>query len=193
MWADAGYLALIERLTAVRPPVFVFGGYAEDALLAGRTTRQHDDIDVLVAKVDLAEHLQRFAEWGFASFEVYFEVVPGSPLVYHAAADGIDLELGVYDELVPGRPSFVLPAGEGLTRVTLPGDSLSHPLGHIDGVSIRTISPLALYQLRAAVMRTGVFGPPRPKDEVAQAELRTSLLAGLRVDELEPDFGPYPP
>ena len=112
MSADAGYLALIDRLTTVRPPVFVFGGYAEDALLAGRTTRPHGDVDVLVGRVDLAEHLERFAEWGFPSFEIYFEVVPGSPLVYHAASDGIELELGVYDELVPGRPSFVLPADE---------------------------------------------------------------------------------
>ena len=104
----------------------------------------------------------------------YFEVVPGSPLVYHAASDGIELELGIYDELVPGRPSFVLPADERLTRVTLPSDSFTHPLGRIDGVSIRTISPLALYQMRAAVMRTGVFGPPRPKDEAAQAQLRTA-------------------
>ena len=148
---------------------------------------------MLVGRVDLAEHLERFAEWGFPSFEIYFEVVPGSPLVYHAASDGIELELGVYDELVPGRPSFVLPADEGLTRVTLPSDSLTHPLGRIDGVSIRTISPLALYQMRAAIMRTGVFGPPRPKDEVAQARLRTGPLAGLPVDELEPEFGPFPP
>ena len=42
-------------------------------------------------------------------------------------------------------------------------------------------------------MRTGAFGPPRPKDEAAQAQLRTSLLAGMQVDELEPEFGPYPP
>ena len=123
MAADAGYLAPIDRLSTVRPPGFVFGGYAEDALLAGRTSRPHEDVDVLVGRVDLVEHLQRFATWGFPNFEIYFEVVPGSPLVYHAATAGIELELGVYDELVPGRPSFVLPADERLTRVTLPSDS----------------------------------------------------------------------
>ena len=193
MSAEAGYLALIDRLTTVRPPVYVFGGFAEDALLAGQTTRPHGDVDVLVGRIDLVAHLQRFADWGFPSFEIYFEAVPGSPLVYHAASDGIELELGIYDELVPGRPSFVLPADEQLTRVTLPSDSFTHPLGRIDGVSIRTISPLALYQMRAAFMRTGAFGPPRPKDETAQAQLRKSLLAGMQPDELEPEFGPYPP
>ena len=193
MSAEAGYLKLIDRLATVRPPAFVFGGFAEDALLAGRTTRPHGDVDVLVGRVDLVEHLRRFADWGFPSFENYFEVVPGNPLVYHSASDGIELELGVYDELVPGRPSFVLPADDGLARVTLPRDSLTHPVGRIDGVSIRTISPLALYQMRAALMRSGAFGPPRPKDEAAQAQLRTSLLAGMHPDELEPEFGPYPP
>ena len=193
MAADAGYLALIERLTTVRPPVFVFGGYAEDALLAGRTTRPHADLDILVGRADLAEHLVRFAEWGFPRFEIAFEVVPRSPLVYHAVSNGIELELGIFDELVPGRASFVLPLDDLLTRLTLPGDAFTHPLGRIDGVPIRTISPLALYQMRAGIMHTGVFGPPRPKDEAAQAQLRTSLLAGLRPDELEPEFGPFPP
>ena len=41
-------------------------------------------------------------------------------------------------------------------------------------------------------MHSGAFGPPRPKD-VTQAQLRTSLLAGMQPDELEPEFGPYPP
>ena len=193
MAGEAGYLALIDRLATVRPPVYVFGGFAEDALLAGRTTRPHGDVDVLVGRGDLDEHLQRFADWGFPSFENYFEVVPGSPLVYHSALDGIELELGIYDELVPGRPSFVVPKAEGLTRVTLPSDSFTHPLGRINGISIRTISPLALYQMRAAFMRSGAFGPPRRKDEAAQAQLRTRLLAGIGPDELEPEFGPYPP
>ena len=49
----ARYLALIDRLTTVQPPVFVFGGFAEDALIAGRTTRPHGDVDVLVGRADL--------------------------------------------------------------------------------------------------------------------------------------------
>jgi hypothetical protein len=44
---------------------------------------------------------------------------------------------------------------------------------------------------RAALMRTGAFGPPRPKDEAAQAQLRTSLLSNESVETLEPDFEPY--
>ena len=188
----ARYLALIERLTTVQPPVFVFGGFAEDALLAGRTTRPHGDVDVLVGRAYLMEHLRRFGDWGFPAFEIYFEAVPGSPLVYHSALDGIDLELGVFDELVPGRPSFVLPADDRLTRVTLSSDSFSLPLGLIDGVPIRTISPLALYQMRAAIMRTGAFGPTRPKDEETQAQLRTRFFANDPPEVLEPEFAPYP-
>jgi hypothetical protein len=193
MPADAGHLALIGRLAAVRPPAFVFGGYAEDALLAGRTTRPHGDVDVLVGRTDLAAHLRRFDDWGFSSFEIVFEVVPGSPLVYRATKDGVEVELGIFDEVLSGRPSFVLPLDDRVTRVTLPRDSLTHPLGSIDGVAIRTISPLALYQMRAALTLTGAFGPPRPKDETAHGQLRADLLASTPADELEPEFGPYPP
>ena len=124
--------------------------------------------------------------------EVYFEAVPGSPLVFHSALDGIELELGVFDELVPGRPSFVLPSDDRLTRVILSSNSFSLPLGLIDGVPIRTISPLALYQMRAAILRTGVFGPARPKDEAAQAQLRTRFFTNDPPEMLEPEFAPYP-
>jgi hypothetical protein len=188
----ARYLALIDRLATVQPPVYVFGGFAEDALIAGRTTRPHGDVDVLVGRADLVGHLGRFGDWGFPDFEIYFEVVPGSPLVYHSALDGIQLELGVFDELAPGQPSFVVQADGQLTRVTLSHDSFSHPMSRIDGVPIRTISPLALYQIRAAFMRSGAFGPARPKDEAAQAQLRARLLANEPLEALEPDFDPYP-
>ena len=70
-----------------------------------------------------------------------------------------------------GRPSFVLPGDEQLTRVTLPSDSFTHPLGRIDGVSIRTLSPLALYQMRAALVRTGAF-----RSTTAQGRSRTAKL-----------------
>ena len=134
-------------------------------MLAGEDDeRPHEDVDVLVGLgPDLADHLRRFGDWGFPPFEVYFEVVPGSPLVYHSALDGIELELGVFDKLIPGRPSFVLPAGDHLTRVTLSSDSFSFQLSRIDGVPIRTISPLALYQMRAALIRTNSVRPPSTK------------------------------
>ena len=92
----------------------------------------------------------------------------------------------MFDELEPGIASFVLPVEAGLVRISLPDDALRHPIGSIDGVPIRTVSPLALYQLREAFIRTGVFGPPRDKDRAAQARLRNELLVDMPEADLIP-------
>ena len=183
---DAASLAIIERLAALEPPVFTFGGFAEDALLDGSITRPHGDLDVLVARSSLELHLAQLGELGFTDFDVLFEPQAGRPLVLGGAHDGQDLELGVFDELEPGIASFVLPVETGLIRISLPEDTLRHPIGSIDGVPIRTVSPLALYQLREAFLRTGVFGPPRDKDRAAQARLRQELLRDADERDLAP-------
>ena len=184
--SGASYLPVIERLAFVEPPVYIFGGFAEDSLLNGSITRPHGDVDVLVGRATLEQHLVQLGSMGFTTFDVLFESQPGRPLVLGSANGDVALELGVFDELEPGIASFVLPAESGAVRVSLPDDALRHPRGSIEGVPIRTISPLALYQLREAVMQTGVFGPPRDKDRAAQARLREELLGDIPAGELSP-------
>ena len=183
---EVSYLALIEGLAALEPPVFVFGGIAEDALLDGSISRPHGDIDVLVGRATLDLHLAQFGSIGFSDFDVFFEPQPGRPLVLGGVHAGQNLELGVFDELEPGIASFVLPVEQGLVRIILPDDALRQPIGSIDGVPIRTVSPLALYQLREAFIHTGVFGPPRDKDRAAQARLRQELLTDVLESDLIP-------
>jgi len=180
------YLPLIEQLASLEPPVFVFGGIAEDALLDGSITRPHGDLDVLVARTTLRQHLEQLGALGFAEFDVLFESSPGVPLVLGARNAGLNVELGVYDELVPGIASFVLPTHPNAVRVSLAADTLTYPVASMNGVPIRTISPLALYQLRQAFVSTGVFGPPRDKDRVAQARLRKELLRDAPEADLSP-------
>ena len=183
---EVSYLPTIESLASLEPPVFIFGGIAEDAVLDRMTTRPHGDIDVLVGRATLDLHLAQFGSLGFTDFDVYFEPQPGRPLVLGGAHAGLNLELGVFDELEPGIASFVLPVEPGLVRISLTDEALRHPIGSIDGVPIRTVSPLALYQLREAFIHTGVFGPPRDKDRAAQARLRQELLTDIRESDLTP-------
>jgi hypothetical protein len=184
--SNVSYLSIIDRLASLEPAVYVFGGIAEDAVLDGSITRPHGDVDVLVGRVSLDLHLAQLGSLGFNDFELFFEPQPGRPLVLGSSQGDRNVELGVFDELEPGVASFVLPVQEGLVRITLTEDALRHPLGLIDGMPIRTVSPLALYQLREAFIRTGVFGPPRDKDRAAQARLRSELLVGIPEDELVP-------
>ena len=46
-------LDVIAHLGALQPPMFLMGGYAEDALLAGRVTRPHEDVDVIIPEEQL--------------------------------------------------------------------------------------------------------------------------------------------
>jgi hypothetical protein len=179
-----GWLPIVAELCALDPPVWVFGGIAEEALLEGSVTREHGDIDLLVNRKALSRHVTGFEAIGYPSPQTYFEVVPGQPLVLGAERDGRPLEIGVFDELEPGVASFVLPTEEGLRRFILPEDTLNHHVTEIDGTSVRTVSPLALYHLREAFILTGVFGPPRAKDVAIQARLRGELLSGATENEL---------
>lgn len=188
--ADPTYLSLVEKLASLDPPVFVFGGIAEDAILDGSITRPHGDVDVLVARATLGQHLAQLGALGFTDFDVLFESYPSVPLVLAAAHRGLRVELGVFDELQPGSASFVLPIQAGAVRVTLPADTLAFPVTSIDGVRIRTISPLALYQLRQAFISTGAFGPARDKDRAAQARLRGELLGIAAEADLNPRIEP---
>jgi hypothetical protein len=190
--AEPSYLPLLEQLASFEPAVFVFGGIAEDALLDRSITRPHGDVDVLVARDLLARHLENCRSIGFDGFEVLFESIPGVPLVMGANHNGWSLELGVFDEIEPGIPSFVLPVGDGLVRASLPDDSLRHPVASIDGVPIRTVSPLGLFHLRQALMVTGALGPARDKDRTAQARLREELLPEASDADLAPRLSPFP-
>jgi len=164
--SDPPYLPLVEQLASFEPPVFVF--------------------DVLVARAMLERHLGQLGSLGFTDFDVFFESRPGVPLVLGAAHGGLNVEVGLFDELELGTASFVLPIEGRLVRITLPADTLRYPVASVDGVPIRTISPLALYQLREAFILTGAFGPARDKDRVAQARLREELLAGIPEADLNP-------
>jgi len=189
--ASVDYLEVIGHLADEDPPSHVFGGFADDALLDGRSTRSHGDLDVLVARDDLDAQFDRFHAMGFASFDPLFEPVPGQPLVYGASANGLAIELGVYDRDPDGSIWFVLPWNEGMYRVSLPDGTLAYPPGTIDGVAIRTISPLAQYMMRETFLLTGTFGPPRPTDASMQTRLRERFLSHVADDELRPTLTAY--
>jgi hypothetical protein len=97
---------------------------------------------------------------------------------------GCRWRVGVYDAIEAGVASFVLPTERGLTRFNLPEDTLHHPITEIEGRSVRTVSPLALFHLREAFILSGVFGPPRDRDMAIQATLRARLLSGRSMEEL---------
>jgi hypothetical protein len=182
----AGYLEVIEAMAGLDPPLFVFGGIAEDALLDHELSRPHSDIDVMVLRGELDQRLRQCEALGFDHFEVYYEPVPGRPLVLGGRRGDLNLELGILDR--DGRGHYITVAGEAgdLYNIYLPDGSFAHPATRIGGRPIQTLSPLALYQIRAGLDITRTFGGLRPKDMPAQRRLRAAFFADRAEEVLRP-------
>lgn len=177
-------LELLRRVMAWDPPVTIFGGFAEDALLHGRVTRPHEDIDVLVMRDELDLRLDQAAALGFTDWHLRFAVVRERPLVIGSIRDTLNLEFIVFDRDERGDVYWEMPTPEGLARLYLPDDALTWRSSRIEDVEVRTFSPRGLYHIRVGV--TELFGGLRPKDRVAQAALRARFFQGVPEEALAP-------
>jgi hypothetical protein len=180
-------LKAIEHLMALEPHRFLFGGWAEDALLHGKPTRPHDDIDLLVPLDGLEDLLAQAAKLGFVDPRVKFQVEEGKPIVVAVYGEGQELELIVYQVDGAGRTFFDLPVGDELQRFWMPDDAFGHAPGRLGDLEVRTLSPLALYQVRDFCQH--VFGGFRDKDLKTQAALKERFFLGRPEAELRPSVG----
>jgi len=85
-------------------------------------------------------------------------------------AAGIHLRIWRLAFDIGGREA---PAGY---RVRLPDDTFRHPPSRLDGVTIRTASPLAMYQLRVGVAGQGSFGELSERQRALSEQLRQACL-----------------
>ena len=182
------YLALLEHMATLTPPLFVMGGFAEDALLHHRITRQHADLDVLIVRSQLNQCLQQLKPLGFAEFDGSLEGPPGRPLVLGAHAGNLRIEIGVSDPELRGGYLFDVPGQPPPSRfrVFLSEDTFQCPATTIEGVAIQTVSPLALYQLRASSAMTRSVGEMRANDLAMQEQLRQTFFANRDERQLMP-------
>lgn len=179
--AQAKQLQAIAELMELQPPRVLFGGWAEDALLHGKPSRPHEDIDLLVPLHDLDALVAEVQRLGFKDTRIKFQVEHDKPIVVAAYRDGIELELIVYQVKARGRAFFDLPVRDELRRMWLPEDAFSH-VGKLGPLAVRTMTPLALYQVRDFCK--DVFGGFRDKDLVTQAKLKARYFASMPESDL---------
>ena len=92
------YPDLLRALFLLSPPVLVFGGFAQDALIAGTSRREHGDVDVIAWRDGLHDRFEDFARLGFESFETFFEPTPGRHMILGATSPAeLSLEPAVLD------------------------------------------------------------------------------------------------
>jgi hypothetical protein len=180
------YLEVIKAMAELDPPLFVFGGIAEDALLDRKLSRPHGDIDIMVLRDELSQGQKQCEHLGFSDLEVYYEPIGGRPLVLGGQEGGLNLELGLCDRDGEGYYFTVIDEAGDLCNIYPPSDMFAYPATVMEGTPIQTISPLALYQIRAGLGFTKSFGALRPKDIAAQRRLRTTFLADQAEAALRP-------
>jgi hypothetical protein len=180
-------MPLLEELASLAPPLFVFGGIAEEALLDGTVSDSHGDVDVLIGRDEYELRASQLELLGFNDFAVYHEPLPGRPLVLGSSRGDHALELSMVDHDEGGNPFFVVGTANGPVAISVPHDLFDWPPTLIDDVLIHTLSPLALIQIRAGATATGVFGPARPdRDEARQARLIQAFFPDRDADSLMP-------
>ena len=60
-------LELLRRMSDLDPPPFIMGGYAEDALIGGTVSREHEDVDWFLPRSELDDRLDQARGLGFPS------------------------------------------------------------------------------------------------------------------------------
>jgi hypothetical protein len=185
--------SLLELAAAVgqlEPPCFIFGGVGEDAVLDGSLTRPHSDVDVMIPRSELDLRMEQFAALGYREWETWLADRAGRPQVLHGSIDGIDLELSILD----GESRdlyFELTAPDGrVLHLLPPSDVFAFGRVTLDGESVQTVSPLALYSIRMSLAASGAFGEFRVQDAPVQQRLRDELLSGVPDAELAPRLRP---
>jgi hypothetical protein len=181
------YKDVLRDIATEGPPLFIMGGVAEDALLDGRMTRPHDDLDVLVLRDDVDGVLERGRALGFDNFELLLRDPSGATTVLNGQdTHGLHLELCIADR--DGEAvSFNIEGGDGAAyRIVLPDDAFDWPRSLIEGTPVQTVSPRALYDIRAGLAQIGAFGGLREKDIASQERLRERFFAERSASDLAP-------
>jgi hypothetical protein len=75
-------------------------------------------------------------------------------------------------------------------RLRMPTETYSHPPVELDGISVRVVSPLAVYQLRAGIARQGSFGALSAQQLESMRLLRERFFPGRTEAELVPPTEP---
>jgi hypothetical protein len=192
-------LEMLRRMAALDPPPVFMGGYAEDALTAGTVTRPHEDFDWMFPRSELRLRRTQAEQLGFTGFETWGEAAPGEPFyLFSWAPDDVRLDLGVADQEDEGlwvkvhKLSFEVEGKEAPAgyRLRLPDDTFEHPSVEIAGIVIRTVSPLALYQLQVGIAGQGSFGRLSETQQRATDRLREAFFPGRSEADLAPAVEP---
>ena len=132
--------------------------------------------------------MQQLTALGWAASAPALDEGLKPPLILRAHGNSPPIELWVSTREPNGDYSFEVEGHRPAQRyrIYLPEDTFHYPAMRIEGIAIQTISPLALYHLRAISAMTRHVGEKRAKDVARQEQLRHAFLAEQEEGKLTP-------
>ena len=182
---------ILDQFERLSPPVFIMGGFAEAVLLGDDYDRPHKDLDLLTRRDELAALIAQLGALGLGALAVVLAGAEGQSLLLRGQTGELELELYVARP-EPAGYSFEVPAQgpAGRLRLFMPVDTFDYPATRRDGLTIQTVSPLALALMRASSAQTRHVGDKHARDLAMLARLRETFLAGLTPEQLQPRIEP---
>jgi hypothetical protein len=161
-------------------------------------SREHEDVDVIFPRSEQELRFAQLAELGFGNWETWGEAAPGVPFYLFGQNSGLKLDLGVADEengkhwMRVHKLSFTVDGEEAPAgyQLQLPDDLFDQPLVELEGIAIKPVSPLALYQIRAGVAERNSFGLLSERQLVTLTQLRERFFPDRSEQELLPRCEP---
>ncbi len=172
-------LAFIRDVFEKKLPVCLWGGYADDALLHQSISRKHSDVDLAAFRTDSELLRKEFLSMGLKVEYVAF-VKGETPYKLLVTGEHMHADVALFDTDEKGNPvmDIYYPRMGAQYRVDFDPNVLQGIESQLEGVSVTTVSPLALIRSKDAYFQAGV-GPSRKKDVAG----KQALLAQFFPDE----------
>lgn len=175
----ASQMEFIEKMFGGDLPLYLAGGYAEEALLGGEPSLHHD-VDGLALRKD-REQIERALGESGATFREVKEA--GSDGAYKLIVNYKDAQADI--ALLDGgedEDCYIDVNAQGERyRVHIDPADLNFSAARIGNATVKTVSPAALMKMRNAVSTINRF-PPRAKDATAQARLKEKFFSEEKDD-----------
>jgi hypothetical protein len=187
--SNEAFLQFFREVQPVRQ-LYMMGGFAEDAWLAKSISPDRSDVDFLV-EADAWDSARAGLEGVGLTFEALVGGPRGEPLAYVSRDRGFPVEVWLADREPQGY-AIVLPGEARLFKLRLPSDCFHGHEATLDGVGVRTVSPLALAVLRAASAQTRGDAAKRVNDRQVANRITTELLRNHAGSEVIPEITELP-
>lgn len=169
-------------------PIYLAGGYAEDALLGGEVASPHKDIDFMCSRQDVPTLLEALKQRGYSTHFTGRNSGDLSDAFMVFATNGdVDIDIILVDDN-HGIHADLANAEGAKFRVFLDDQAFSYPSTELNRIKAKTVSPQSLIQARYIVR--SIQGRPERQgyDEIRQQALIDKYFPGMTEEELKPEI-----